>query len=133
MQDNPSKDDLLRAVSRFLKEELRPALDNKGLQFRALTASNLIRMVADELAVESDADQTELNGLLKLFPEASYSSELNPEQRCAAILELREALAKQIRRGDIEDRDEVFRFLKENLASKLAVVSPRFSTELEIE
>ena len=133
MQDSPSKLQLLRSVSAFLKHELRPLLDDKGLQFRALIAANLVRIVADELKQEDDDDALEFQALLTLLSQASHPTALQGEARKEAITALRQTLARQIRQGELVDKEATFRFLKDNLKTKLSVVNPRFSTELEIE
>ena len=133
MQDSPSKLELLRAVSVLLKEEIRPVIEDKGLQFRALIAANLVRIVADEIENEESADHEELSSLLALLPNCLENEELKGHDRKEAILRLRTALAEKIRNGNQEDQAATFEFLKSNLKAKLAVVNPRFSTELEIE
>jgi hypothetical protein len=133
MQDNPSKLELLRAVSILLKEDIRPAIEDKGLQFRALIAANLVRIVADEIENEESADHEEFSALLALLPDCLEDEELKGHHRKEAILRLRKALAEKIRNRSLENHPATFEFLKNNLKAKLEVVNPRFSTELEIE
>jgi len=133
MQDSPSKLELLRALSVFLKEDIRPALSDKSLQFRTLIAANLARIVADEIQAEEGEDHKELAGLKNLIPDYLEAGELSGEARKTAIKELRLELSKRIRSGHATDKSKVFDFLKEDLKAKLMIVNPRFSTELEIE
>ena len=133
MQDSPSKLELLRALALFLKDDVRPSLSDKGLQFRTLIAANIARIVAAELEGEESADQTEFEALVELLPGHLDGDALSRKNRTESIKSLRLELAKQIRAGQRTDKSKIFDFLKSDLKSKLRVVNPRFSTELEIE
>jgi hypothetical protein len=94
--DRPTASELVEAVREFLEEEILPTLDDHRLKFRTLVALNALGIAARELATE----------------DAGPSED-----------ELRE-LAGRIRRGDVPDG--TLARLKEHVAEKLRVASPRY-------
>ena len=94
--DRPTPEELVEAVREFLEQEILPGLAEHRLRFRTLVAMNALGIAARELAAE-DAGP----------PEA--------EQR---------ALARQIRAG--EAPDGTLALLKEQVAAKLRIASPRY-------
>ena len=98
MSDRPTAPELLEAVREFLESEILPALGDHRLKFRTLVAMNALGIAAREL-------------------EGVCGSEpLSPD-------DLR-ALAERIRAGDVTD--DVLPLLKEHVAAKLRVASPRY-------
>jgi hypothetical protein len=94
--DRPTPEELVEAVREFLEQEILAGLDEHRLRFRTLVAMNALGIAARELATD---DVTP--------PEA--------EQR---------ALARQIRVG--EAPDGTLALLKEQVAAKLRIASPRY-------
>ncbi len=98
MSDRPAAPELVEAVREFLEGEILPAVGDHRLKFRTLVAINALGIALREL-----------EGL-------SGSEPLNPE-------EVR-ALAERIRARDVPDG--VLVLLKEHVAAKLRVASPRY-------
>jgi hypothetical protein len=96
MSDRPSAEELVEAVREFLEQEILPGLDDQRLRFRTLVAMNALGIAARELAT-GDPGPTEA--------------------------ELR-ALARQIRAGEVPEG--TLANLKEHVAAKLRVASPRY-------
>jgi Domain of unknown function (DUF6285) len=94
--DRPAPAELAQAVREFLEEEILSELDDPRLRFRMLVAMNALGIAARELSTE-DTGPTEA------------------EQR---------ALAQRIRAGDVPDG--TLALLKEQVAAKLKIASPRY-------
>jgi Domain of unknown function (DUF6285) len=94
--DRPAPAELAQAVREFLEEEILSELDDPRLRFRMLVAMNALGIAARELSTE-DTGPTEA------------------EQR---------ALAQRIRAGDMPDG--TLALLKEQVAAKLRIASPRY-------
>ena len=96
MGDRPTAPELVEAAREFLESEVLPTLDDHRLRFRTLVAMNALAIAGRELA------STE--------PELSDA-------------ELRD-LARRIRAD--EPPDDALAVLKEHVAAKLRVASPRY-------
>ncbi len=94
--DRPAPAELVDAVREFLEQEVLPELDDPRLRFRMLVAMNGLGIACRELSTE----------------EAGPTG-----------AELR-ALAEQIRAGEVPDG--TLAMLKEHIAAKLRVASPRY-------
>jgi hypothetical protein len=94
--DRPAPAELLEAVREFLEQEITPELEDPRLRFRMLVAMNALGIAARELTTE-EAGPTEAE---------------------------RRALAQQIRAGEVPDG--TLAVLKEQVAAKLRVASPRY-------
>ena len=94
--DRPAAAELVEAAREFLEQEILPELVDHRLRFRTLVAMNALGIAVRELA----------------------AGESGP-----AEAELR-ALAQQIRAGDVPDG--TLARLKEDVAAKLRVASPRY-------
>ena len=94
--DRPTPEELVEAVQEFLEEEVLPELDDRRLRFRTLVAMNALGIATRELS----------------------AGEAGPTDD-----ELR-ALAEQIRAG--EAPEGTLALLKEQVAAKLRVASPRY-------
>ena len=123
MQDPPDKEVLLFAIARFLEEEVRPVVKDPRLNFRVLIATHLAATVANECRTGAH-DETEALARLR----ALYGVD-------APYRELEARLAKDIREGTFDGakRELVEEHVKKTLLAKLAVNSPRFDTQQEIE
>ncbi|MBI3247780.1 MAG: hypothetical protein HYZ50_14850 [Deltaproteobacteria bacterium] len=124
MQDRPSMEELLQAVTCFLDEDVVPHLDGSR-QFYCRVAANALRTVMRELDHEEaqlSAEWERLNTLL--------SKEAQPSSRIALKQELRqrtEALCERIRRGDADAgpyRTQVLAHVRESVKEKLQVSNP---------
>jgi hypothetical protein len=137
MQERPNKLVLLTAISRFLIEEVRPALTDSRLNFRALIAAHLASVVASELTSDEETVTRDLARLGQFFPESSLSVRAGEslDARRALVADLNARLAARLRERTPE-RDElapIAAALRESLREKLAIENPRFDTSLEIE
>ena len=97
MSDRPNAVELLEAVREFLEREILPALDDQRLRFRTLVAMNALGIAQREL-------------------ESTEQPTLTDEQLTE--------LARRLRRGDVPEG--TLALLKEHVAAKLRVASPRY-------
>jgi len=133
MLDRPDAAELLEAVARFLAEEVRPALPDRALAFRALIAANLADTIARERREGDALEEVELAGLERLFPQRRVSDE-GPVERRAAIGLLNAALCERLRAPDLtdEEADRIRGHLLAVLRRTLRIVSPRFDPDAEV-
>lgn len=94
--DRPAPAELVEAVREFLEQEILPGLDDQRLRFRTLVAMNALGIAGRELSAE-EAGPTEAE---------------------------RRALAQRIRAGEVPDG--TLAALKEQVAAKLRIASPRY-------
>ena len=125
MNDRPTGVELLRAVERFLEQEVVPQLDGPR-RYHARVAANVVAIVAREIETEEAQLQSEwdhLGALLGL-------REQRPEARDAlrdAVRARTQTLAERIRRGDADAgawRAELIAHLRRTVADKLVVSRP---------
>jgi len=125
VNDRPTGVELLRAVERFLEQEVVPSLDGPR-RYHARVAANLVAIVAREIETEEEQLHSEwerLGALLGLREE-------RPALRNAlrdAVRERTQALAERIRRGDADRgawRADLIAHLRRSVADKLAVSRP---------
>jgi len=125
VNDRPTGVELLRAVERFLEQEVVPQLDGPR-RYHARVAANVVAIVAREIETEEAQLQSEwdhLGALLGL-------REQRPAARDAlrdAVRARSQALAERIRRGDADAgtwRAELIAHLRRTVADKLAVSRP---------
>jgi hypothetical protein len=135
MQERPNKLVLLTALARFLMEEVRPALSDPRLAFRALIAANLASVVASELASDEGAVTRDLERLAPLFDDVELLADDSFESRRAAVADLNARLAARLREGALsaDETARVADVLRDSLREKLAIDNPRFDTSLDIE
>ncbi len=124
MQDRPSREELLQAVTRFLDEEVVPHLDGSR-QFYCRVAANALRTVMRELDQEEEqlaAEWERLNALLHV--------EQQPPSRAAlkqALRQRTEDLCERIRRGGADAgayRTQVLDHVRASVKEKLLVSNP---------
>lgn len=135
MQDRPSKEVLLDALSGFLMQQARPAIADPGLSFRTLIAANLAMVVANEIRSEETQNAAELARLRALLPDVPSQLDGTRENLRATIHALNVALSRKLRDGgfDVAGFGRAQAHVKQTLLEKLAVNNPRFETELDIE
>jgi hypothetical protein len=125
VNDRPTGVELLRAVERFLEQEVVPQLEGPR-RYHARVAANVVAIVAREIETEEAQLQAEwerLGALLQLH-------EPRPPARAGlrdAVGARTQALAERIRRGDADAgtwRAELIAHLRRTVADKLAVSRP---------
>lgn len=97
MSDRPNAAELVEAAREFLEREILPALEDQRLRFRTLVAMNALAIAQREL-------------------ESTEQPALTGEQLTE--------LARRLRRGDVPEG--TLALLKEHVAAKLRVASPRY-------
>jgi hypothetical protein len=125
MNDQPTAEVLLRAVERFLEQEVVPALQGPA-RFHARVAANVVAMVAREVETDEAHLTAEWEGLGHILGD--------PAPRPPGRAALREgvrlrnaALVERIRAGDADAgpfRAEVLGHLRRTVEQKLAVSRP---------
>lgn len=124
MQDRPTIQELLQAVTSFLDEEAVPNLTGSR-QFYGRVAANALRIVMRELESEEAQGAAEWRRLNTLLPQ-----EAEPSTRAALQQTIRrrtEELCQRIRRGDADAgsyRDQVLAHIRESVREKLLVSNP---------
>lgn len=126
MGDQPTKLELLRAVQRFLEEELLPDLEGVH-RFHTRVAANAVAIVARELELEGEhlrAQFGRLRGLLGGEGEPSRDLAELDEQ----VTRLERDLCERIRDGAADDpgfREPLLDHLRATTRERLAVANPR--------
>ncbi len=124
MQDRPTMNELLEAVTHFLDEEVVPSLTGSR-QFYCRVAANVLRTVLRELDAEEEqltAEWERLNGLLSQEAQPTSRGELKRVMRRRT-----EELCQRIHRGDADAglyRDQVLAHVRESVREKLLVSNP---------
>jgi Domain of unknown function (DUF6285) len=139
MQERPNKLALLAAIARFLVEDVRPALSDPRLNFRALIAAHLASVVAAELTSDEESVGRDLARLRRFFPESAASPAPGDalSARRALVADLNARLATELREGtparEPGELAAIAAALRESLREKLAIENPRFDTSPAIE
>lgn len=125
MQERPDAASLLEAVASFLKQDLAPVLEDRGLAFRAQIAASLTTLVASELRSSDARRRSELERLSALMPDLAQAAD---EDAKAQLRRLNAALVERLRAGAMspEQLTAVMAHLRATLIETLAVTSPRF-------
>lgn len=114
MQDRPTVDELLEAVSEFLERDVMAVEGRVG--FHGRVARNVVEIVRRELELGPAADAREIEGLRALLGDDC------PRDLRAANAEL----ARRIRAGDVDERrGEVVDHLRATAIDKLGIASPK--------
>jgi hypothetical protein len=125
VNDRPTSVELLRAVERFLEQEVVPNLEGPR-RFHARVAANVVAIVAREIETE-EAQLDEEWGRLDALLGSGGSKPAAREALRTALGERTRELALRIRRGDADAgawRDELIAHLRRTVADKLAVSKP---------
>ena len=121
MQDEPDRDVLLDAISRFLAD-LAPTVGDPALGFRVRIAAHLLGGLAREGRSESDADAAHL---LALEPGAEVPADRTA--RRAAIRSASASLAERIRSGELDaDLPGLAERLRAVALTQARIGNPRF-------
>ena len=124
MQDRPTINELLQAVTHFLDEEVVPSLTGSR-QFYSRVAANVLRTVMRELETEEEQLTNEWMRLNELLPPKE-----RPATRQAlkeALRERTEELCQRIQQGDADAgpyRAQVLTHVRESVREKLLVSNP---------
>jgi hypothetical protein len=132
VNDRPTGPELLRAVERFLEQEVVPRLEGPR-RYHARVAANLVAMVAREIETEEAHLQSEWERLGSLLGLREQRPAQRDELR-DAVRERTRALADRIQRGDADRgawREELIAHLRRTVADKLAVSKPPRATREE--
>jgi aminoglycoside phosphotransferase (APT) family kinase protein len=108
-QDRPTVTELLAVTADFLQHEAMPALQGR-LAFHARVAANVLRIVERELALAAQHAEADREALAALLGTAGGTTA---------------ELARRIRRGDLDGREDVPQLLAAVTARKLAIANPR--------
>lgn len=123
MQDRPTAIELTETIREFLKTEILPNVEDPRIRFRTLVAMNALSILEREVALGEillESEHIRLAHLLGRKMEVPASREALVEQ----VTSLNWDLAGVIRSG--RTPPETLRCLKEIIAEKLAVASPRY-------
>jgi hypothetical protein len=124
MQDRPSALELLKAVERFLDEEIVPNVEGTR-QFHARVAANVMRILAREWEHEEAQLEAEWSGLDDLL-----GAEPRPLSRAAmraGIARRTAELCERIRAGEADEgpfRHRVVAHVRRTVRDKLLVDNP---------
>lgn len=117
--NRPSKEEILRGVSLFLKEDLAPALQGP-FRFQALISASLLDIVLRELTLDPDSffASRNLDGLLGSGIQGGNSQEEKETNLC-----------ERIRAGDFDEgeaRKRLFSYLAGEIRYKIQVDNPEW-------
>ena len=116
MQDEPTPTELIKAVTDFLRNEIAPAIKGHNA-FKLRVGINALDLVTRQLALENDADVSELARLKQLLGADG------------SLLDLNRALSDRIAKGEV---DLLTPGLSEHLwqttMDKLAVDQPNYAS-----
>ena len=124
MQDRPTVDELLEAVSGFLRDDVMPNTTGR-INFHARVAGNVLEMVRRELRHNEEHLQREWTGLNSLL--ASEQAPAGLDALRARLLERNRELAERIRQGFADDaaqRAKLLAHLRMTIHDKLVVSNP---------
>jgi uncharacterized protein YigA (DUF484 family) len=76
MQDEPTPEELIKAVADFLRNELAPGISGHNA-FKLRVAINALDLVTRQLALAQDSDTAEAARLARLLGEEGTLAELN--------------------------------------------------------
>ncbi len=116
-QDRPTASEFLGAIADFLREEATPVLDKADprLGFQMRVAVNSLAILEREGRLGPAADARELERLRKLLGRDGTLDELNRE------------LARQLRAGERDERDQaLMAHLEATIADKIAIANPKW-------
>lgn len=116
-QDRPTASELLVAIADLLREEVTPALDKTEprLGFQMRVAANALAILEREARLGPAADAREHERLAKLLGRDGTLEDLNRE------------LARQLRRGERDERDgALMAHLEATVADKIAIANPKW-------
>jgi hypothetical protein len=116
MQDEPTPQELIKAVADFLRNEITPVIKGHNA-FKLRVGINALDLVARQLALEPDSDAAEAGRLSGLLGMQGSLGELN------------RALADRIANGEVDLRTpDLADHLWKTTMDKLAVDQPNYAS-----
>ena len=116
MQDEPTPEELTKAVADFLRNDIAPEISGHNA-FKLRVAINMLDLVTRQLALEQGSDAAELARLSRLLGEQGSLSELN------------RTLADQIAKGEVDlQTPGLAEHLWQTTMDKLAVDQPNYAS-----
>ena len=124
MQDRPTALELLKAVERFLDEQVVPNTEGT-VRFHARVSANVMRIVARELGQQEESLSAEWARLDELLGAANRPATLDALRE--GLLKRTEELCQRIRAGEADSgpfRERVMGHVRQTVRDKLAVTNP---------
>jgi hypothetical protein len=116
MQDEPTPEELIKAVADFLRNDIAPVISGHNA-FKLRVAINALDLVTRQLELEDGSDGAELAGLSRLLGMQGSLGELN------------RALADRIAKGDVDlQTPGLSQHLWQTTMAKLAVDQPNYAS-----
>jgi hypothetical protein len=116
MQDEPTPEELIRAVADFLRNDIAPQIGGHDA-FKLRVAINMLDLVTRQLALEQGSDAAELARLSRLLGKRGSLAELN------------RTLADQIEKGEVDlQTPGLADHLWQTTMDKLAVDQPNYAS-----
>jgi hypothetical protein len=116
MQDEPTPEELTKAVADFLRNDITPQISGHHA-FKLRVAINVLDLVTRQLMLEQGSDAAELARLSKLLSMQGSLGELN------------RVLADQIAKGEIDlQTPGLAEYLWQTTMDKLAVDQPNYAS-----
>ncbi|MDH3687589.1 MAG: DUF6285 domain-containing protein [Myxococcales bacterium] len=125
MNDEPRAEELLRAVERFLEQEVVGRLEGVP-RFHARVAANVVAMVAREIETQDEHLRGEWDRLTELLGDDPPWPEAR-EAQVGGLRERNETLSERIRSGDADTepfRSELLAHLRRTIDDKMVVSRP---------
>src|ERR1700722_5207101 len=116
MQDEPTPEELIKAVADFLRNDIAPVISGHNA-FKLRVAINALDLVTRQLALEEGSDAAELAGLSRLLGMQGSLGELN------------RVLAERIAEGEVDlQTPGLSEHLWQTTMAKLAVDQPNYAS-----
>jgi hypothetical protein len=116
MQDEPTPEELIKAVADFLRNDIAPVISGHNA-FKLRVSINALDLVTRQLALEQGSDAAELTRLLRLLGKEGSLGELN------------RVLADQIAKGEVDlQTPGLAEHLWQTTMDKLAVDQPNYAS-----
>ena len=116
MQDEPTPQELIKAVADFLRNEITPVIKGHNA-FKLRVGINALELVTRQLALEQGSDAAEAARLSKLLGMPGSLGELN------------RALADRIAKGEVDlQTPDLADHLWQTAMDKLAVDQPNYAS-----
>lgn len=116
MQDEPTQEELIKAVADFLRNDIAPVISGHNA-FQLRVGINALDLVTRQLKLEQGGDTAELGRLSQLLGKQGSLAELN------------RALADQIARGEVDlQTPGLADHLWQTTMDKLAIDQPNYAS-----
>ena len=129
MQDRPDLEELLEAVSAFLREDVLPGQDGRP-RYHLLVALNLLKMASREWRLGPEQLHDEWTRLRALpLPPLEDDPPTEFHRAAEALRQANETLCGDIQAGRYDDgpgRESLLAHLRATLAARLRIANPDF-------